>query len=108
LVEQRSPKPQVGGSIPSWPAIQNIQFFKKFTQSHLMSAQAESQQHKSLMLLSKLSLLSLWLRVTAFYYFSELFIALSGLGACSIGAGGGFYVFDHPNRKKPLVVCAGV
>ncbi len=38
LAEQRSPKPQVGGSIPSWPAMTTIRMLKVSSQSVFKSA----------------------------------------------------------------------
>ena len=42
LAERRSPKPQVGGSIPSWPAILTQQHCETFSTGRLMNANTET------------------------------------------------------------------
>jgi preprotein translocase subunit SecE len=72
LVEQRSPKPQVGGSIPSWPAIQEYLIFP-ITQIYLMSAQtAESTTQVFDVVKQVISIILVVAGVAAFYYFSEI------------------------------------
>ncbi len=43
LAERRSPKPQVGGSIPSWPAIFNVAALRQNNMSEKSTTQASKQ-----------------------------------------------------------------
>lgn len=72
LVEQRSPKPQVVGSSPSWPAIQNQVLLIYNPKIKKMNAQAEDASNVLDVVKQVFSLVLVVAGVTAFYYFSDV------------------------------------